>query len=486
MLNPMDLFRPAFQYSFMAVLALLHLCPHVAKAIAVCFMKIRLRGVARSFDSTLYGALLETPDPRPLSTLGYFRSRLGFVVAQLAALAASAWFVTAPLSCYHFNTFTPMGWLQTLLLWFVAMPATLVGFITLFFGTLIPSSGLILGPILNALTNLMLALVQLLAAMPGTIVDGRSPSIWWLLAVYAALGIWVYRRRWMPWRYGFKVLVLVLVLWWWIPARWVRAEGDALQAWVLDVGDGTGTVIELPGGQVLVYDFGTRSPFDAGAVGAAFFRHRGIRHLDAVFVSHPNFDHYGGLETLAKDFTIGRVIINDQFERFAPQGSAARRFLNKIKNLGITIQVTSGRHQFEGLGDVEVEAIWPPAAEQQPVPDSNEGSTVLRITFQGRSILLTGDIAEFGMGMLLADGGLGADALLLPHHGGVVHNTGQFIAAVDPQVAVRSSRQRRALTTNEIETLLGDVQYFNTADDGCVLVRIKDGELVAEAGKFGP
>ncbi|MEE8385714.1 MAG: ComEC family competence protein, partial [Dehalococcoidia bacterium] len=42
MFDPMDLFRPAFQYSFMAVLALLHLCPHVAKTIAAYFMRINL------------------------------------------------------------------------------------------------------------------------------------------------------------------------------------------------------------------------------------------------------------------------------------------------------------------------------------------------------------------------------------------------------------------------------------------------------------
>jgi len=481
-IQPADLFRPAFQFSFMATLGLLHFCPLVSKTLASLFLGANLPRVAGSFDGNLYALTLIEPRDRSTSTLAGVKHWLAYLFAQLFALAISEWLITTPLACYHFNRFVPWGWFGSLVLWFFAMPATCLGFLTVLLRLVLPSLGYVMGPLLSWATVLMIWCVELLARMPWTIIDGRSPSLAWLVAVYAVSWLWGYRRRWMPWKkHGFKVCVLILVLWWLVPPRWTRAESDALQVWMLDVGDGTGTVIELPNGKVLLYDFGTRSPYHVGRVATEFLKHRGIRQLDTVFVSHANFDHFSGIEAIAGDFPIGRLVVNDQFERFASERPSARYFLRAMENAGIPIEVTHGRHLFDGMGDVTVEAVWPPPADERLTPDCNESSTVVRITYQDRSILLTGDIAEFGMGMLSADHNVKADVLALPHHGSVVHNTGKFIAAVGPEIAVRSSGQRRAMTINGIEALVGDRRYFNTADDGCILVRIQDGELMAEA-----
>lgn len=482
LLDPTDVFRPAFQYSFMAVLALLHLCPHVAKAIASWFLRLNLPRIARSFDRTLYGAMLATTDLDAGSTTARHGRRLGYWAAQLAALSISAWLITAPLSCYYFNNFTPFGWLQTMLLWFLALPVTMVGYVTLALGALFPSSGAVLGPLLKIGTDLLVGLVQLLARIPGTMVNGRSPSMGWTLAVYLVLGIWVYRRGWIPWRHGFTTATLVLLLWWLVPPRWARAESDALNVWVLAVGDGNANVVELPGGQVILYDCGTRSSFDSGRVAVAFLKQRGITRIDAAFISHPNFDHYSGMEGLTKDLPVGRIILNDQYERFSAEDASARRFLTRMKRQGIPIETIHAPWRMDDTGPAVVEMLWPPSVEERAAIDANESSTVLRVTYQGRSILLTGDICEVSMGALAArPDEIKAAAVVLPHHGGVTHNTGKFLAAVDPQVAVRSAGQARRMTTNGIEQLVAPRRYFNTADDGCVLLRVADGELNARA-----
>ncbi len=252
---------------------------------------------------------------------------------------------------------------------------------------------------------------------------------------------------------------------------------------------------------MLIYDFGTRSSFDAGPLAVSFLKHRSIDRIDVVFVTHTDFDHYSGIETIAKNFPIGRVILNDQFERFAPEKSGPRRFLDAIRKQGIPIEFWSGPKVLgdtldnasprqRQAGDVRIESIWPPAAKDRQLAEANEISTVLRLSYQGRSILLTGDIAEAAMATLLVDDPhrlragatpLHADALALPHHGSVVHNTADFIATVDPQIAVRSSGQRRGLTINRIEQVAGRRTYFTTADDGCILLTIRDGNLSAEA-----
>ncbi len=489
-LDPTDLFRPAFQYSFGAVLALLHLCPHVARTIANWFLRLNLPRVARSFDSTLHEVMLL--EPTRSSRVANTGRSVGFLVAQLAALAISAWFITSPLACYHFNNFAPFGWLQTVILWVVAMPVTLFGFLTLLLGALLPSSGLVCGPILKLGTDLMIGLVELLARIPLTMVDGRSPSLVWVVAVYSVLLLWVYRHHWMPWQHGFKVCALVLLLWWFVPPRWARAYPGTLHVWVLDVGDGSSTVIELPDGRTMIYDCGTLSSIDAGRVTGAFLKHRGIRRVETVFVSHANFDHYGGVETLAKDFPIGRIVINDQFEHYSPRGTGGWNFLHAMRDADIPVEVIHGRCTLRDMGEVQADVLWPLAWNSEGTgPDVNDSSTVLRLGYQGRSVLLTGDIEEFAIGHLLiaaddpqAGVTLRADVLALPHHGSVVGNTYRLIEAVGPMIAVRSTGQRLALTTNGIESIVGDRAFFSTADVGCVHLVMKDGDVVAEA--FSP
>lgn len=505
MIDPMDAFRPGFQYSFLAVLSLLYFCPHVARAFAAFCLRLNLTGLAHGLDRSLYAASLvapvepETPNPSNhalTETLRWLAVRL----LVLFALSLSAWFVTAPLSCYLFNILNPWGAVCSFLVAFLALPVTCVGYIAMLFGSLFPSSVSFVGPMLNVTTHAMLHLVEFLSTLPAMSIDGRHPSTVWLVAFYAVLGLRIYRppienQNGEPHglvaglrKHGFKAAAIILLIWWLIPPRWITHDRDALRVWMLAVGDGTGTVIELPNGKVLVYDFGTRSAFDAGPLAVSFLEHRGIDRIDAVFVSHTDFDHYSAIGTLAKQIPIGRIILNDHFERFAPKGSGPRKLLDALRKLNVPIEVWSGPRVLEDTGEVHVESIWPPAAKDRPLIEANETSTVLRLSYEGRSILLTGDVAEAAMGTILAETpkpgneiDLHADALALPHHGSVVHNTSTFIEAVAPQVAVRSCGQRRSLTTNHIEQIVGGRRYYNTADDGCILLTIRDGNLTAEA-----
>lgn len=504
MIDPMDVFRPGFQFSFIAVLGLLYLLPLVAGVMAALCLRLGMARVAGGIDHRLYAAQLMTPiGPAPSPTSSLFEW-VAVWLLMLLAMSITAWFVTAPLSCYIFNVLNPWGALCTFLVSFLALPVTCIGYIATVVGAIFPFTGPIVGPVLAATTHAMLYLVEWLATLPGMVVDGRQPSSAWLLAFYAVLGLRVYRSQWIAGRHepespespdrknpsrlaflrrhSFKAAAIVLFLWWLIPPRWATIDRNALKVWMLAVGDGTGTVIELPDGRVLIYDFGTRSSFDAGPPAVNFLKHRGIDRIDAAFVSHTDFDHYSAIATIAREIPIGRVIVNDHFERFAGANSGPGRFLDGLKQSGVAVETWSGSQALADTGEVRVESIWPPPAKDRPLAEANETSTVLRLTYQGRSILLTGDIAEGAMGTLLMDQALlKADVLALPHHGAVVHNTAAFIAAANSQVAVRSSGQRRGLTTNGIEAVVGDRSYYCTADDGCVLVTIRNGGLTAEA-----
>jgi len=483
--DPTALFRPAFQLSFLAVLALADVEPRLSRAAAGACLRLgwpllaarfapRGRGLRRPATTEYEGVSL----PRRLI--------IRMLPVRLFTTSVAIWLLAAPLVMHQFNMLTPWAPLGTLALWMLVAPLTCVGFLAVLVGMILPSSSAVFGPILEGGTRCILVTVQLLEKLPGTMLPARSPSIAWVVCAYGVLAWWTYR----PWRFPrarwIPVAAMLLAIWWWIPPRWVHRQPGSLTAWFLAVGDGTATILELPDGRVIAFDIGTRSPFDAGPTVHAFLESRGIARLDAVYVSHTDFDHYSGIETLLRRVNIGRIVITDHFEPFAPPRSSPSQFLESVRRAGVPIETITGNDTLELGPGLDATLLWPPPRSERQFAQPNDTSMVMRLSWQGRTILLTGDIEHGGMAGLLAMSkpepgettpriDLTADVLALPHHGSVVGNTAAFIAAVDSQVCIRSTGQRRAMTTNGIEGLCAGRTYFSTADAGCVRVVIRDG-----------
>ncbi len=487
LVSPTDVFRPAFQLSFVAVLGLMHLTAPIRRGTG--FLLARAASVpplSRILDYTWFGSAYEefvfqAEESRKRWVL---RGAARFLHTALA-VSLAAWLATLPLTCYHFNQFTPWGWLATLLLILPAFLVTLFGYLLVSVGLLLPPIGWLLAPLLNGSTRLLLTGVSWLDAIPGTVLDGRSPSLAWVLAAYAVGGLILLRTTGRWWPIAKRTAVVLLLLWWMTPPRWFRADWDTLHAWVLSVGHGQAVVLELPGNRTLICDFGSRSPSQAQRAGLDLLRTRGITRVDAVLISHPNLDHYNAIPALADRIEIGELIVNDWFTRTATAEAAA--FLEEMNHRKIPVRVLSGPCRLGQWGPTEVAVLWPPAGNELDTGlDANESSMVLRVACRGHALLIPGDVgrtaltrltwqygkgtaatADFGPDSLA---GLRADVLILPHHGAVVTGTRSFLAEVDPAVVIRSTGQSRRLTVTEIDRLTAGRATFNTADDGCIQV----------------
>lgn len=476
MLNPTDVFRPAFQFSFAAVLSIVYFRPVIDAA-----MTRRVRAFRR-LDAL--DAAVDSATPIPLTPkLPRKRELISHTLLRAVRLTLTAsiavWLANVPLACYHFNRFAPLGWLYNLLLWIPAFGVTALGFLKVSLALVFPSSVILTGPLLRLSINGFLDLVRTLASIPGGLLSGNNPSLAWVICVYAVISLRIWRAEWFEHRWRTISVYAILVAWWLVPARWIRTDTGALNVWMLAVGDGTAAVIELPDGRTMLFDCGTRSPFDASVTMKAFLGNRAIQEIDTAFVTHANFDHYGAIEPVSRTVPIRRLVIADQFGRFVDEGDGAWRFLKTMRESGVQLDTLDGPRTWRDPSGVHFEVLAPQSASIGLAPTANDSSLALRLTYQGNSILLTGDQAEWGLGHMLADHNIHADALILPHHGSVVHNTRAFVEAVDPTFAVRSTGQRHSLTTNGIETLVGHGRtYLSTADDGCIRLRIKNHKLV--------
>lgn len=223
----------------------------------------------------------------------------------------------------------------------------------------------------------------------------------------------------------------------WAPPRSLAPPAPRLVA--LDVGQGTAVLLQARRAAVLVdagtavpggVDLGRRSVVPALAA-------LGVDRLDLLAVSHADLDHRGGVPAVLDSLPVA--------ELWLPYGGRAdpafAAVLAAAARARVPVVETGAGAPERRLGGLRVAALWPPREPGPPAPGHrNDRSLVLRLEVAGRRVLLPGDLEQSGERALIDRGAeLGADVLLLPHHGSRSSSSRAFLAAVRAQVAIASA-----------------------------------------------
>ncbi len=484
--RPAMLFEPGFQMSFAGVFA-------------ICYLHRPLLGVwygivrTWSVPTDSFG-IRQSPPSLPASVWRGVRRR----TCEIAAVGLAACLATTPFVGVHFGRIAPLACVFSLILLpFFAM-TVFCGFATVSLGLINPGLLTVTRPAAETSAALLLRVVGGLEQI--------SPEFrgWWAVfftcvyigVVGALVGsvriggatLWqVVRGRVVEFlrpggglsvaRCAGLTVVLLAVVALGVMATGGEGPEETLRVTHLSVGSGTAVVIEFPNGEVWLYDCGSLGSYDIGeSVVVPYCRERGIRRIDRAVVSHPNLDHFSGLISVMDAMPTGPVAVNGRFERFAPAGGPAQALLGELERRKHAVEAVA---DLDGVtvGGVVVEVLWP-TDDPRGGTTGNDSSTVLRLSYLGRSMLLCGDVGRYGIAGLL-DGSrpLAADVLILPHHGGWVSNTAAFIEAVDPQVCVRSSWRRARDTSEALVEAIAGRSFFSTSDDGAVTVVIDEAGL---------
>lgn len=231
--------------------------------------------------------------------------------------------------------------------------------------------------------------------------------------------------------------------------------------YVLDVGQGNATLIEGSSGSVLV---------DAGpgkVTVLQFLESHGVKRLEAVFISHADKDHLGGLMSiLAKastdpSFKIGHIYVNpDQRDTDVWNDvTTALDDMERRKLINFSPQVGPDAPKPMDLGDCAVAVLGPSRYMRLRAVDgkhragrkqtANSMSAVIHVSFGGAGwLLLPGDVDQLGLSDALErDAWRPAPVLVFPHHGGKAGTEAQtrqlaadIVAASAPHSVVFSGR----------------------------------------------
>jgi competence protein ComEC len=228
-------------------------------------------------------------------------------------------------------------------------------------------------------------------------------------------------------------------------------DGD-LKIDILDVGQGLSVVLRTSA-HTLIYDTGMAF-FPKGDMGQSviipYINNQGIKHIDAVVISHPDLDHRGGLNSLMKNIPVKKLWVNDP--DYYHMGSNCHY---------------SKEWEWDGLIFKFIPILY-------PFSDRNNTSCVLQVLSKDRKgiVLLPGDIEKPAESYLVNQYGdtLQSRLLVPAHHGSKTSTSINFLKKISPDYAVLSYGFMNRYHFPSLTTLQSLSQnntiIYNTVQDG--------------------
>jgi competence protein ComEC len=411
LLDPGDLFRTGPQLSFLCAMAILVLLPSPPTETREDSVSIGLAG------------------------------RLGKRFQQLLVGCIVLWLVTAPLLASQFHLFSPISVLASVALVPLSEWTLGIGMAFLMLA-IVPGAEVVLAPLLEASMQLLSGLSQWAAS-----------AEWGSLYVPGPHPIWVggwYAIFLFPWIIPGNISLLaplrrchvgLCLIWLGIGliGELLPQAGGTARYHQLAVGHGNAGIYRTTENQTLLFDVGSvAGPEVADRVVAPWLWNQRISHLDAVFLSHPDIDHFNGLGRLARRFAIDQVYLGPSFLQSTEPG--ALLILDELWRRQIPIRLLHAGQSLK-IGQTIVRCLHPPIGFRGG--NDNADSLVLSIEEDGRAILLTGDVESDGLNRLMKLPAILPVVLIAPHHGSAASNTPPFAQWCQPKLVVSSQGVER-------------------------------------------
>ncbi len=460
-MNPTSLFDVGTQLSFLAVAVIVWLTslgrlPNGEPDVAA--LSDSDAGIASG--SAVVSEAVQRPWVRSLKSFGK-------KVGATWLVSGSIWLISAPLVISVFNVVSPAGLVINVLLIPVVGVGLCFGFAAILLGVISQTIAWPFAFVFDCFLKLLVAAIDLAASIELGHAYVPEPPNWWLVVFYAAVAMAMLATtlKHRPARVWLVVGVWAIFGLTLLPAD---REAGSLRCTVLSVGHGLSVIVETPSGRTLVYDIGSRA---GGELSSRVLKEalwaRGISKVNALIVSHSDVDHYNGVLDLLESLPVGRILCSRHFPD--SRQPLTLTTLDRAEELGVLPSLIKQGDRLSLDNAITMRILQPVAATSYD--SDNAASVVLEIEFQGRRILLTGDLDEDGLEELLKQPARKVDVLLAPHHGSTAANPAELAAWASPTFVIASaptsSYQKQLELTYGPKALV-----MTTSDSGAVTATI--------------
>jgi competence protein ComEC len=468
-IDPQVLWQASFQLSFLSMAGLIFLSPPL--------QAWGRKGVAAA-----------------LNTQGTITSLCNVTVDSFA-VSLAATLMTWPVIAHSFNIVSFVS-LPATLLAMPAMPGTIViSALVSVAGLLIPTIAAILGWVDWLFLSYFILVLQVFNALPFSFIKLSSIHIWQVWCYYALLAIVIlslkYRRQiagsfsmrisemrqlaskvsgFAPKLHKTWVIypLLIAAILIWIAA--LNMPDEKLHVSILDVGQGDAILIQTPSHQNILIDGGP-SPL---AISLELSKKLAFwdRTIDLVVLTQPQADHANGLIEVLHKYKVKHIIESG----VTSSSSTYQQWLNSIEDKGIE-RITAQAGQEMDLGNrIKLDVLHPQSTLlQNTTDDVDNNGVVLRLSWNEISFLFTADIRQDAEQYLIAHRtNLRSTILKVGHHGSQTSTSPEFLAVVDPEVAVVSVGADNRFGLPDAEVVdrlterLGNNRVYLTSADGTI------------------
>jgi len=399
---------------------------------------------------------------------------------------------TLPLVMFYFNQISLVGIVANLLI------VPIIGFIVIPLGLisvlLYPLSIFVATICIKASAGVVahtLDIVHYIAGLPFAAIKTITPNFFEICCYYILawailnLGRACFRRK-------TAIVVAVLVIFagsvdtcYWVYNRFWRND---LRVTIIDVGQGSSALVELPGGRCFLIDgggFSDNSVFDVGArIVAPFLWRKKIKTIDTIVLSHPNADHLNGLLYIAKHFNVKRLWCNSDFADI----NSYREFMEIIKKNRIEMVAFKDMPRSYEINGARLKILYPPKdyidkRKNEKWRNINNNSLVIKVSFGSKSILFPGDIMACAEREIVATHGdeLKSTVLIAPHHGSKTSSTAMFLQKIKPEIVIISAGWKNSFRFPNPSVLKryneNNCRIFRTDKNGALAILIDDRAL---------
>ena len=301
-----------------------------------------------------------------------------------------------------------------------------------------------LGFVLNYLVQGFLSIATFFSQNSYPLTSGKPPILFLILYYIVLFLLFLFLRYSFP--NPIKKASLVLVT-----SSLLLFVPDVLphqEITFIDVDQGDATLVRYQRSNILIDTGGKKNVDLAVECLIPYFESRKITSLDAVILTHDDFDHCGARESLEKNFSVKNVYWQTDFL--------------KQKN------------QIININGLEIQNLNTYVNDSS---EDNDKSGVYAFTIHKKKILIMGDAPKaVEKKILISHPNEKADILKVGHHGSNTSTSEEFIRAVEPEVAIISCGTNNSYGHPHKETLNTlnkyNVKIRRTDKEGSIIIRL--------------
>lgn len=287
------------------------------------------------------------------------------------------------------------------------------------------------------------------------------------IVIYYLLSMWR-RKKWL----GISLLLLLLFLHQLLPYT------KDTKITILDVGQGDSIVIQSKQNQgSILIDTGGMMPFSqktdplfAKNRIIPYLKSQGIKKIDALVLTHGDYDHMGEAINLVNNFTVEKVIFNcGEF--------------NELEQELIKVLNDKKIPYYFCIKELNIDNNKLYFLNSKDYGNENDNSSVIYLNYNHYKFLFMGDAGVEVEEDLIEKYNLeDIDVLKVGHHGSKTSSGKDFIDEINPKYSIISvsKNNRYGHPNKEVLENLNNSKLYRTDQDGSVMFEIKNNKFKIE------